>query len=263
MVDSLRGPESNGDHRMEVDEFQDRMWESLVLTKVRHLRSEGLEDEAIRRSVLDFAVERAAGITPFGFDSEDHRFKMISKIEQTLEVALTEPWPDDFSEPLRRITDRVEGESIRLADGASWTFPRLELEKSPRILADGSLDLQYPWIQDPDGVDLLTTLIWIGNGLSDPRTVLPHLLAAGTLLLRRNYSLTLLECHQLIPIDPENPDCLGELLALAPDEIPRQADAPPSTIAGPIALLTERIARELLTWLAPVIEDIRKVDIDD
>ncbi len=62
---------------------------------------------------------------------------------------------------------------------------------------------------------------------------------------------------------PGKPRLPGALLALAPDEIPRQADAPPSTIAGPIALLTERIARELLNWLAPVIEDIRKVDIDD
>ncbi|SIN81821.1 hypothetical protein SAMN05444166_1072 [Singulisphaera sp. GP187] len=245
MTDRPGIPGPDGDNRQEAEEFLRRMVGSLVVAKVRQLRSEGLDDEAIQSAVLAFALDRASGISAFERDRE----RLISWIERALEDALAEPWPDDFAEPLRRITDRVEGEPILLADGEAWTFPRLDLEKAPRILADGSIDLQYPWIQDPDGIDLLTELIWIDHGISDPSTVLSHLMTAGTLLLRRNYSLTETECRQLMPIDPENPECVGALIARPPEEIRTG--------------LTEGIVTALLTLLAPVIAEIRKDNVEE
>lgn len=255
----ILGPD--GDNRQEAEEFLQRMVVSLVVAKVRRLRSEGLGDEAIRRSVLAFALDRASVIGEADSDSEHRREMMVLWVERALDDALADPWPDDFAEPFRRITDRVEGEPILLANGEAWTFPRLDLRKFPRILADGSIDLQYGWIQDPDGTDLLTELIWVDNGLSDPRTVLPHLMTVSTLLLRRNYSLTVTECRQLMPIDPENPECVGALFALAPKEIPIGLSLP--VASRPIAEMTEGIVTALLTLLAPVIEDIRNVSAEN
>lgn len=256
MIDRSDIPEPDEENRQEAEElFLHRMVNSLVVAKVRQSRLSGLGDEAIRRSVLVFTLDQVSRLGGSGVDSEPRQETLVAWIEQALEDALADPWPDDFAEPQRRITDRVEGEPILLANGEAWTFPHLDLERFPRTLADGSIDLQYEWIQDPDGMDLLTALIWIDNDLSDSRAVLPHLLTASTLLLRRNYSLTEMECRQLMPIDPENPECVGQLIALGSDEI--QTDA--SLASRPIGELTEGIVQSLLTLLAPVIEDIRKV----
>lgn len=258
-LEQLGLPERESDNGHDAEQFIQRMVASLVVAKVRQQRSEGLGDQTIRQSVLALALDRAIEVGGSDFDSAQRREHLGAWIEAALDDTLADPGPSDFAEPLRRITERVEGEPILLVNGEVWTFPRLDLQKFPRTMADGSIDLQYVWLQDPDGIDLLTELIWIDNGISDPRTVLPHLMSAATLLLRRNYSLTVMECRQLMPIDPENPECIGGLIALASEESP----AASSIATGPFAGHTEAIVQALLTLLAPVIEDIRNASAED
>jgi hypothetical protein len=121
--------------------------------------------------------------------------------------------------------------------------------------------MQYAWIQDLEGVELITELISIENAIadSDPMAALPHLLQVGSLLLRRNYSVTVAECRRLMPIDPQNPECFGELVALAPADLKMDL----ITDSRPIAELMEGIVKALLTLLAPVVQDLRRQRSED
>jgi hypothetical protein len=261
MIDWMSDTDQGGADRNESEEFIRGMVIPLVAGKVRQRRSQGLGDEAIREAVSAFALDRASHFGEGGFGTEPGREELTSWIQQALEEALAQPWPDDLSEPLRRITDEVEGEPIMLANGEAWTFPRLDLQRYPQTLADGRIDMQYAWIQDLEGVELITELIFIETTISDadPMAALPHLMHVGSLLLRRNYSVTVAECRRLMPIDPQDPECLGELVALAPEDLP----ADQITGSRPITELIEGIVKALLTLLAPVIQDLRSHRSED
>lgn len=91
MIDRTRIPGQDGDNRPETEEFFHRLVTCLVVARLHLSRSQGLGDDAIRGSVLAFALERTSGIGESGFPPELRRETLVLWIERALEDALADP----------------------------------------------------------------------------------------------------------------------------------------------------------------------------
>jgi hypothetical protein len=98
----------------------------------------------------------------------------------------------------------TQGNSVRLADGQEWTFPKPRLRFKPTVSADGKVEIGGGPSFGPEFDDKLDILFGVTE--ADPAERLRVKFEVAVRLLSANYDLRPEDFSELIVLEPGDPD---------------------------------------------------------